>query len=98
MMVVARQGKGHVMACLLLPVDGDGEVGAGDAALYRGGGGGLHPGNAQGVEALEEALGVRVELQQGPGQHVPGRAHIALEVECFHGFSPLQWFFSLTND
>ena len=84
-MVMARQGEGHVAAFLLLPVDGDGEVGAGDAALYRGDGGRLHPGDAQGVEAPEEALGVRVELQQGPGQHVPGRAHIALEVQCFHG-------------
>ena len=52
----------HILALLLFPVDGDGHMGAGDAALHRRLGGKFHPGKAQAVHALHKALGVWVQL------------------------------------
>ena len=54
--------EGHVVALLLFPGHGDGDLGAGDAALDSGLGGKDHTGQAQAVHALGKALGVGVKL------------------------------------
>ena len=54
--------EGHVVALLLFPGHGDGDLGAGDAALDSGLSGERHTGQAQAVHALDKALGVGVEL------------------------------------
>ena len=78
------------MAFLLFPAHGDGHLGAGDAALHSGLGGEHHPRQAQAVHALHKALGVGVELQQGGGEHIPGGAHVAFQVQCFHSDAPFR--------
>ena len=82
--------EGHVVAFLLFPAHGDGHLGAGDAALHSGLGGEHHPRQAQAVHALHKALGVGVELQQGGGEHIPGGAHVAFQVQCFHSDAPFR--------
>ena len=82
--------EGHVVAFLLFPAHGDGDLGAGDAALHSGLGGEHHPRQAQAVHALHKALGVGVELQQGGGEHIPGGAHVAFQVQCFHSDAPFR--------
>ena len=59
---VAVGVEGHVLALLLFPGHGDGDLGAGDAALDSGLGGKDHTGQAQAVHALGKALGVGVKL------------------------------------
>ena len=59
---VAVGVEGHVLALLLFPGHGDGDLGAGDAALDSGLGGEHHTGQAQAVHALGKALGVGVKL------------------------------------
>ena len=61
-MFVAVGVEGHVVALLLFPGHGDGDLGAGDAALDSGLGGKDHTGQAQAVHALGKALGVGVKL------------------------------------
>ncbi len=78
----------YILAFLLLPVDGDRHMGAGDAALYRGLGGELHPGDAQAVHAPDKLLRLGMKLQQGGGQHVAGSAHVAFQIQCFHNDAP----------
>ena len=82
--------EGHVVAFLLFPAHGDGHLGAGDAALHSGLGGEHHPRQAQAVHALHKALGVGVELQQGGGEHIPGGAHVAFQIQCFHSDAPFR--------
>ena len=82
--------EGHVVALLLFPAYGDRHLGAGDAALHSGLGGEHHPRQAQAVHALHKALGVGVELQQGGGEHIPGGAHVAFQVQCFHSDAPFR--------
>ena len=78
----------HILAFLLLPVDGDRHMGAGDAALYRGLGGELHPGDAQAVHAPDKLLRLGMKLQQSGGQHIAGSAHVAFQIQCFHNDAP----------
>ena len=44
----------------------------------------LQPRDAQGVEAGQEALRVRVQLQQGGAEHIAGRAHAAVQIQRSH--------------
>ena len=81
-------GEVHVAAFFLLAVHGDGDVGAGDPALDTGGGGDPHPRQAQGVDPAEEALRIGVKFQQGRGQHVASRAHVAFQIQGFHSDAP----------
>ena len=89
-MAVGVAGEVYVAAFFLLAVHGDGDVGAGDPALDTGGGGDPHPRQAQGVDPAEEALRVGVEFQQGRGQHVASRAHVAFQIQRFHSDAPLR--------
>ena len=56
------------------------------AVLLHGAGLGLHldAGQAKGVHGVQKRLLVVQELIQGGHQHIPGSAHIALDVKCFH--------------
>ena len=71
--------QGHIVAVLLLAVDGDGHVGAPDTA--GGGGLGLH-GNAgeQAVHGVQKPGLVLQQLVQGAHQHVAGGAHVAFQI------------------
>ena len=89
-MTVGVAGEVYVAAFFLLAVHGDGDVGAGDPAFDTGGGGDPHPRQAQGVDPAEEALRVGVEFQQGRGQHVASRAHVAFQIQGFHSDAPLR--------
>ena len=89
-MTVGVGGEVHVADFFLLAVHGDGDVGAGDPALDTGSGGDSHPRQAQGIDPAEEALRVGVEFQQGGGQHVASRAHVAFQIQRFHSDAPLR--------
>ena len=89
-MAVGVAGEVYVAAFFLLAVHGDGDVGAGDPALDTGSGGDSHPRQAQGVDPAEEALRIGVEFQQGRGQHVASRAHVAFQIQRFHSDAPLR--------
>ena len=76
---VLTVSQGHVMAVFLLAVDGDGHVGAPDAA--GGGGLGLH-GDAgdQAVHRVQKGGLVLQQLVQSAHQHVASGTHIAVQI------------------
>ena len=49
---------------------------------------GLHgyAGYAQAVEPGEEAIGIGMQIQQRPHEHIPRRAHAAIQIQSFHIF------------
>ena len=72
---------------LLLSMDvhphmGPGDPLAGDALGLQ-----LHAGN-QGVHVRQEPLLLRVQLVQRAHEHIPCRAHGALQIQCFHWSIP----------
>ena len=77
---------GMFMRVLLLPMHQHPHMGPGNAAFHGGLRGVFHPGDPQGVQPGHEGGLVRQQLQQGRRQHIPRRAHGAVEIECFHGF------------
>ena len=82
--------EGHVVAFLLSPPTVTDTWVPVMAALHSGLGGEHHPRQAQAVHALHKALGVGGELQQGGGEHIPGGAHVAFQVQCFHSDAPFR--------
>ena len=76
---VFAMAQSHVVAVFLLVVDGDGHVGAPDAA--GGGGLGLY-GNAgnQAVHGVQETGLVLQQFVQSAHQHIAGGAHITFQV------------------
>ena len=86
-----------VVGMLLLAVHGHGDVGAGDAALLRRAALKAHAGQAQGVHAGGEGVGVGHEFGEGGHQHIAGGAHAAFDVECFHGSIPFIWLIRLAR-
>ena len=68
------------MAVLLPAVDRNADMGAAHTAFYRGFRLKRHPRQPQGVQPGQKSRWVRVELQQGPGQHISGRAHVAFQI------------------
>ena len=75
-----------VLLTLCLAVNSHLHMGAGDAALHRGHGGELHPREAKSVQFLNKfrALLFGKQLQKGPGEHIPGGAHVAVKIYYFH--------------
>ena len=43
-----------------------------------------HTGNTEGVQAIQKALPVRQQFQQCSGQHIPRRAHGAVQIQSSH--------------
>ena len=43
-----------------------------------------HAGNTEGVQAIQKALPVRQQFQQCSGQHIPRRAHGAVQIQSSH--------------
>ena len=79
-----------VVMALLPAVDhdphvGSGEALAGDPLRLHG-----HAGE-QGVHVPQELLLLRVQLVQRPHEHVPRRAHGALQIQRFHWSIPRIW-------
>jgi hypothetical protein len=76
--------ESHVLAFLLLPMNGDGHMGAVNTAFRSGLGGELHPRDVQVIHPLDKPLRIWMELQQRSGEHIPRRAHITFKIKCFH--------------
>ena len=70
-----------------LPVDGDGDMTAGNAALL------ILPDREDGsaakcaVQGVQNRFGLLMQFQQSSGQHVAGSAHAAIQIKCFHRFN-----------
>ena len=73
-----------VLVALLLAVDQHVHMGAHDAAAGLPLGGHRHTGN-QVVHGLQKLLLLRAQLQQRPHEHIPRRAHGAVQIQCFQG-------------
>ena len=97
MMVVVVVVVGHVVAELLLAIHGHSHMGAGDAALFGALALHAHAGQAQGVHAGGEGVGVGHEFGEGGHQHIAGGAHAAFDVERFHGSIPFIWLMRLAR-
>lgn len=74
---------GHIVAVLLLAVDGHVHVGAADAAGGGAPGRHRHTGD-QAVHGVQEAGLVLQQLIEGGHQHIAGGAHVAFQIQCFH--------------
>ena len=87
MVVCMRVFVGMVMAAAVLcdAVDRDGNMGAADAAALAGLGPEDDAREAQAVEAAEKTGPVGQQLQQGGGEHVPGGAHGAVQIQGIQG-------------
>ena len=70
-----------------LAVDGDRDVTAGNAALL------ILPDREDGfsvkrtVQRIQYRFGLRMQFQQGGGQHIAGGAHAAIQIDRFHRFN-----------
>ena len=86
MMMVMRMVMVVIVAvCPLLDaVDGHMHVGARDARGDAPLGLQVHAGEGQVVHGVQEGLFVLQELIEGGEQHIPCRAHIAFQIQCFH--------------
>ena len=85
-----------VMVTLCMAVHRHGDVGAGDAALFR-----LlpvigHAGDPQAVEPLHKLLRLGQQLQQGRRQHISGSAHAAVQIQGPHFFTSM-WLIMLAR-
>ena len=85
-----------VMVTLCMAVHRHGDVGAGDAALFR-----LfpvigHAGDPQAVEPLHKLLRPGQQLQQGRRQHISGSAHAAVQIQGPHFFTSM-WLIILAR-
>lgn len=75
---------GHIVAFLFLAVHTDAQMRAGnsafDSALP------LRPnaGDTQCIELPQKPIRVRQQLQQRGSKHIAGRAHSAVQIQCFH--------------
>lgn len=72
-----------VHALLLVPIHRHTHVGTADAALLHRLRAKDYPGQAQTVEPGHKALRVRMELQQGGGEHIPSSTHITFQIQRF---------------
>ena len=70
----------HIMALLLVTVNGDSDVCAGDAAADCGLTPDAHPFQTECIHLPDELLRIRVQLGQCSGQHVPRCAHPAFNI------------------
>ena len=77
----------RVFLALHLTVDGDRDVTAGNAALL------ILPDREDGfsvkrtVQRIQYRFGLRMQFQQGGGQHIAGGAHAAIQIDRFHRFN-----------
>ena len=78
----------HVVG-FLLPMHVHGDPGAGDAAFFRAVGMDVDPGDAEAVHALHKGAGLRQQLQQSRGEHIPRRAHGTVKIQRFHRFASI---------
>ena len=85
--VCMRVFVGMVMAAAVLcdAADRDGDMGAADAAAFAGLGPEDDAREAQAVEPAEKTGPVGQQLQQGGGEHVPGGAHGAVQIQGIQG-------------
>ena len=79
-----------VVMSLLPAVDYHPHVCAGDALAGDGLRRQCHAGE-EAVHVPEKALPVRAQLIEGPHEHIPGRAHGALQIQCLHWSIPFIW-------
>ena len=79
-MVVVMEG------IFLLAMDPHLHFAAGDAAAQYLLGLHGYAGYAQAVEPGEEAIGIGMQIQQRPHEHIPRRAHAAIQIQSFHIF------------
>ena len=70
----------------LLAMDPHPHFAAGDAAAQYLLGLHGYAGYAQAVEPGEEAIGIGMQIQQRPHEHIPRRAHAAIQIQSFHIF------------
>ena len=70
-----------------LPVDGDGDMAAGDAALLILSDGQNGFSVKRTVQSGQHRFGLFMQLQQSGGQHIAGGAHAAVQIKCFHIFN-----------
>ena len=70
----------------LLAMDPHPHFAAGDAAAQYLLGLHGYAGYAQAVEPGEEAVGIGMQIQQRPHEHIPRRAHAAIQIQSFHIF------------
>ena len=70
-----------------LPVNGDGDVTAGDAALLILSDGQNGFSVKRTVQSGQHRFGLFMQLQQSGGQHIAGGAHAAIQINRFHIFN-----------
>ena len=70
-----------------LPVNGDGDVTAGDAALLILSDGQNGFSAKRAVQGVQNRLGLFMQFQQSGRQHIAGGAHAAIQIKCFHIFN-----------
>ena len=70
-----------------LPVDGDGDMAAGDAALLILSDGQNGFSIKRTVQSGQHRFGLFMQLQQSGGQHIAGGAHAAIQIKRFHIFN-----------
>lgn len=89
MVVVMLVGMAMVVVMegiFLLAMDPHLHFAAGDAAAQYLLGLHGYAGYAQAVEPGEEAIGIPMQIQQRPHEHIPCRAHAAIQIQSFHIF------------
>ena len=89
MVVVMLVGMAMVVVMegiFLLAMDPHLHFAAGDAAAQYLLGLHGYAGYAQAVEPGEEAIGIGMQIQQRPHEHIPRRAHAAIQIQSFHIF------------
>ena len=78
-----------VVLALCVAVHRHGDMGAGDAALFRPFQAVCYPGNTQAVETLDKFVGLGQQLQQGRRQHISCGAHAAVQIQGPHFFTSM---------
>ena len=94
-MAMVAVGMRRRLLPLLFPGDLHDRAGPGDAAALRALTSGADLRQARGVEAAQKSLRIGVQFQQRRGEHIPRRAHGAIEIECFHARTSLGFFYFL---
>ena len=70
-----------------LPVDGDGDVAAGNTALLVFSDREDSFSVKRTVQRIQYRFGLRMQFQQGGGQHIAGGTHAAIQIDRFHRFN-----------
>ena len=73
-----------IVAQFFFAVNGNGNMGAGDAALDSGLHFSLDTGDAQRIHLFNKCLRIGMQLQQSGHQHIAGSAHCAIDIQSLH--------------